>query len=127
MTTAIYRTLPVPLTAEEIKQHSEELVAELGNVDRLTDEKKSIASSIGERVKEAQAKVTRLAYEIRTKSARRPVECEWRFEYGRGVASLHRADTGEIVETRPMTEGEMNGTLPLEDEDDNVATIGAVR
>ena len=56
--------------------------------------------------------MTQLAREARDREAMRDVQCVWEADYGRGVATLIRTDTGEAIETRGLTTEEMQIQIP---------------
>jgi hypothetical protein len=94
--------LPVRLTAAEKALKAEQLVADMHEIQDLEDQKKTATSEYSSKIKRKQEHARQLAYELKTGTELRPVECYERPVYGDMVVELIRVDTGEVVSTRGM-------------------------
>jgi hypothetical protein len=96
------RWLPVPLTDDELLLRGNELA-------RALEEKSELESEIGTR----NERILKLRGSIRSKREQREVLCEWSRNDERMVMELHRQDSGEVIESRPMTAEERQEKLNL--------------
>lgn len=107
------RTLPVPLTDEEVMLRGAELARHLDEIDaceeRLKAEREEIKAEISRHTEAAMT----LRGAVRSRREHREVLCEWSRNDERLTMELHRQDTGECVESRPMTAGERQEKLKL--------------
>lgn len=98
----IVRQLPCVMTAAEKALKANELVAVLGTISDLEEEKKAATASLTARIKEEKKKGGELAQEVRTGKEVRPIQCYERFRYEADMVELVRDDTAEVVSTRAM-------------------------
>jgi hypothetical protein len=107
------RWLPVPLTDDELLLRGNELARALEEKseleERLKSERDDIKSEIGTR----NERILKLRGSIRSKREQREVLCEWSRNDERMVMELHRQDSGEVIESRPMTAEERQEKLNL--------------
>ena len=101
-----FRTLPVPLTDEEV----EELIHDAKEEQDAISKKAIEVAGLKARVKllndEIAGHQSRVAELVRICDARaedRRIECEWRHLYERNTVRLHRLDTLALVEERAMS------------------------
>jgi uncharacterized FlaG/YvyC family protein len=108
-----YRLLPCVLSDEQIQTKGEELAeAELAR-QRLVAEKKAAAAAFKEPISEQVDLITKLSKEISEEVEMRDVQVNWRPDFDNGVVDCVRADTGEVVESRPMVDSDRQGTLDV--------------
>lgn len=100
------RTLPVELTQAELLDRGEALALGRGSRNEWESDRKETAARYRERLDLLDAEIDRLAGIVREKAEPRPVECRSVRDIERGVVEVVRTDTGEIVESRVMTEME---------------------
>jgi len=100
------RTLPVLLTDRELLDRGEALALERFARNHCDADRKAAAAGFKEQLEVFEAEIDRLAGIVREKAEPRPVECKNVRDLDRGVIEVTRLDTGEIVESRVMTEQE---------------------
>lgn len=105
------RTLPCRLTIEEWNAAAEALAESGYELAALDVEKKLAMASFKERAEKIEATQRELAAKVKTRSVPRPVEVFERSLPTRLVVEIYRADTGELVDTRPMTATERDDVV----------------
>jgi hypothetical protein len=100
------RTLPVPLSVSELIERGAMLASEQQKRDGLEIDKKAHADEIKRKIDAASKEITRLSHIVHDKAEDRPVRCRETRDYVRGVVEVIRLDTGELVESRVMSEHE---------------------
>lgn len=98
----IVKDLPCVMTAAEKALKSDQLVAVLGTINDLEEEKKAATAELGAKLKSEKKRGGFLAHEVRTGKEVRPIECVERNRYEDDLVDLIRNDTGEVVQTRAM-------------------------
>lgn len=112
------RTLPVRLTDGELLAKSKELAAKITELDEVEDRKKSAVAQCKVKSDELDLDIHKIARILRTGREDREVEVsEIRNDPARTIEVV-RLDTGEIVESRPMTIHELQKPLFPEKEED---------
>ena len=107
------RTLPCVLTDDELLARGDALARQHA---AIKDEE---AAQAGEkkRMKEALDELTgeqaRLARIVRDKAEPRDVECRIVHDYATQAVQVVRTDTGEVIESRAMTDRERQIGLPM--------------
>jgi hypothetical protein len=121
------RTLPVTLTHPELLARGEALALERWERNQVDAARKASGAGFRERLEDHDAEIDRLAGIVRDKAEPRPVECKSVRDQGRGVIEVTRLDTGEIVESRVMSELERQTRIfePDEEPGDPIAAGGA--
>lgn len=109
-----YRTLPVSLSDDDVKQKGDVLATRIEQLDDIEQRRKASADSFKEQQKEAQGDIASLARQVRTRLEHRVIGCAWERDDARLSMLLVRQDTGEIVETRPMCDDERQHSLPID-------------
>jgi hypothetical protein len=104
-------TLPVTLTEPELLDRGQALAAERERFTASRAAAKAAATAAKDDMAEIEAEVDRLAGIVARKSEPRPVACEVRADYPRGVMETIRLDTGEIAYSRSLTETERQAWL----------------
>lgn len=107
----IIRHLPVRLTEAELFAFGDRLGHIQGNVEKEEQDQADAKNAMKARLGEMKSELVHVAKCIREKEEERPVECHEEPDNASGVVRLHRNDTGEVVEARPMTENERNMVL----------------
>jgi chromosome segregation ATPase len=107
------KSLPVKLTRDELLQKSAELAGTVQ--DYATEERRQadVKAQLKARLTELDARRTQLAFTVARQEEERDVLCEVVADLHKLVANITRADTGEIVSIRPLTDGERQDALPL--------------
>jgi hypothetical protein len=106
-TETVTRKVPYRLTEEERLLRSDELAIATREMYEAEAHRKAVAKELKGKVDELQEKVKELSAIVEEKTELRPTECQWARDDGRKTMVLLRVDTGEVIETRPMTEDEL--------------------
>ena len=107
------KQIPVKLDSEQVAERSQEMAAsailaarvEL-EIDTVKDEARGKLKGLKEGLVEIRGRLKKLAFEVRKGEAVQSVLVEARFASDNSRVEILRLDTGEIVETRPLTEKE---------------------
>lgn len=105
--------LPVQLSVHEILSRGERLAALFELLEQLKSDRSDDMQQWKKRIDDKQAEAHRLAIIITTGYEDRPVSTCTTFDYKRLTVTKTRTDTGEILDSRPMTEEERQRELPL--------------
>jgi hypothetical protein len=103
--------LPVHLTDDEVRARGERIVALMQERTEADADAKRQRDAHKARVSDLDKTMTHLAHEVRTRTEHRDVEVKEAFDHDRGLVETVRLDTGEVVETRPMTARERQKPL----------------
>lgn len=104
----VTRQLPCKLTEEEITARGCHLAEVEREIEKKEDEKQRHAKALGDEIKEMRSRTRLIAQEISTRTTYRDVEIT---EQKVGVhMETVRLDTGEVIETRPLTAEERQVT-----------------
>lgn len=122
------RTLPVRLTERELLDRGESLALERFARNHCDAQRKAAAAGFKEQLEVFEAEIDRLAGIVREKAEPRPVACRNVRDMNRGVIEVVRTDTGEIVESRVMTEMERQTRMfdPENDEPESIEELEAI-
>lgn len=101
------RDLPVKLTDAELLARADQMSAAELEIERLSLERAQTTKSINDQ-KRTRAE---LAHTIDRGEEERPVKCAWHEDFPKNVFRLKREDTGEEIDTRPMTGLDRTGKL----------------
>lgn len=101
------RVLPVRLTLTELEERGKMLAEECDRYGQIEAEKKAAAAECKERLDDCRQEMTRLAAIVSCKHEQRPVRCQWEYDYAKGVKTLYRRDTGEVVKVETITAAEL--------------------
>lgn len=97
------RMLPVKLTPEEQRERGVALAAKLGEKCDIEASMKDHAEGEKSKVKAAEKEAIRLSGIVRSGEEPREVECRWTADYETSQMICFRTDTGEQIDSRPMT------------------------
>lgn len=100
------RSLPVMLTDSEVLRFSSALAKESLDLAETDAEKKEVAADFKAKATRHEATIGELSRKISTRREYRDVECIWEFYWDEGKKILCRTDTGEEIDSRPITEYE---------------------
>ena len=112
----VTRILPVKLTTREVVERGQlaaQVIRQIDDVDRV---KKQAAADAKESSDRLESELRRLSYIVEREEEDRTVECFWRFDFMKNEKNLIREDTGEVVETKAMTDEERQIALEIGDE-----------
>jgi hypothetical protein len=105
------RKLPVKLTEDEVTQLGRAMADLLAKRGGVEDEKKTAKSEFKNRLDQIDEKLEQVGASVRTGHEEREIDCDWVKDFARKTADLVRSDTGEVVETRPLSAAEMQESL----------------
>lgn len=105
------RILPVKLDHETLFARGQELGKKESDLAKLAEDKKAAASKFKSKIEECAAEITKLSSAVNTGYEDQEIGCSWRLDYQRKCAELFRDDTGEIVQSRPLTREELQEAL----------------
>jgi len=106
------RELACTLTDTQVRERGEQQSAAELEIERLKSQRKGLTGAISDLAEKRNA----LAHVIDTRVEQRMVDCTWIADYAAGLSSCVRQDTGEVIEQRPITNGERQTGLPLDDQ-----------
>jgi len=106
-----YRSMQVEITETERSERGKALAREVDSYAEVESTMKLEAAKYREELKAKRAKIDLLAKVVDTGRETREVPCHWRVRQTRGIAELVRADTGETVDTRPLSSEERQAEL----------------
>ena len=104
-------------TREELEQFGKDLAYDTAEQSELEGNRKMAMSQFKAEIDACVAKANIVAEHIRTGRQMRMVKCDIRYDDpSRGMKSIVRIDTGEVVKIMDMEPVEMQGELLLEEE-----------
>lgn len=107
--------LRVDFTEPELKEFSKTLARETQNLAQAEEEKKLAVAQFAERIARCKSVQSVMSRNISNGYEMRMIECEVHLDLPRkGVATVFRTDTGEMVKERPMEPSELQRELPVE-------------
>jgi hypothetical protein len=109
------RDLITPLTEAEVQKYAMDLAKNTTTLAEEEDKKKSAMSGFKDRIDRLISESRILARKISEQQELRTVKCEWIPNFPIKKAFLHRMDTGEVIDERPLTEKELQMNLMPED------------
>jgi hypothetical protein len=107
------RTLSVQLTRDELLERGATLAAVNQDIEREELTQADVKASMKATLASLQAQRARLAAVVSRKAEPRDVVCLELKDFERGTYTIVRTDTGETIESRPLTEAEREQQLPL--------------
>jgi len=105
----VEKQLYVKLEEHELLIKGDKLAACIAKLEDIERRKKAFNSAIKLEQDTASGAASLLSDEIEQKRELRPVRCRW--EMGEREWSLYRLDTGEVVDTKPITMADRQGEL----------------
>lgn len=99
------------LNEVEWQNKARELADSHRDTDAQKERKKGIMAELNADVKAAEARETKLANIVATRTERREVIVEVKYDYELGTVTRKRTDTGAVISEREMTSDERQGEL----------------
>lgn len=99
------------LTDQELIEKSKELAKANEDLETAEDRKKDLMADITATIKKHEANIGQLARIVSQGKEYREIKCEWEINYTRGIKTLYRQDTGEIVKTGTVTQKDRQAPL----------------
>lgn len=109
-----FRQLPVKLSQAEVLTKGRLAAKTELALGKLEDEKAESARKFSDDIKRKRKELDVLASEVDTGTEIRPVRCELVPRWSEYMVDVVRADTSEIVESRPMTHAERQMELGID-------------
>lgn len=110
------QVLKVLLTPEEVADRADRAAQHLQDRDAKVEEHKAASKHAKAVVEAIEGEMRRLSHEVRTRSTYKPVDCERRYVYDKGIYQEVRLDTGEVIVQRKLTAEEAQMELPFKEE-----------
>lgn len=101
----------VPLTPRERQEKHDELVRTLNDLQRLRDHFALLKKQHKATVESRELTIRELSHDLKDNYVMRSVSCEERPDLDAGTMTTTRLDTGELLDTRPLTEDERAAAL----------------
>lgn len=101
------RTLPVKLAPDEVAQRAEELARELHDQAIAEEAAAATKKKLAKDLEERAGRISRLGRIVHTRREDRQIDCHEEHSALDGTARTVRDDTGEVVDTRPLTQEEL--------------------
>lgn len=114
MTVTVRREIPIKLSPEEIRKTAEELVQKQIALEELVAQAREDASAARGEAKDLRAEISKLAHILKKGEAVRALECREILDPEARTVDIVRADTGELVMTRPASPAELQLGIPFE-------------
>ncbi len=113
MNTVETRPLPVQLTQEETAKKGEELALLYQQRRALEERKKDSVGLINGQLKIIEEEMASLFKAISAGEEDRDVDCSNNKDFDKGIVNFYRTDTGELLESREMTDQERQAEMEL--------------
>lgn len=98
------RNLLVKLTDEEILEYSGQLAKNTLDLGATEDRKKEAVATFTATMKKYEAAINELSHKVSMRKEYREIKCEWHFNWEEGKKTLYRTDTGEQIESQPISD-----------------------
>lgn len=105
------RMLPCSLNEEELLAKGAVLSAKMREREREQADQKEAKLAMKTRLEELEQEILDVARVVREKRELRPVEVKEEKNYPRRIVEFVRVDTGQVIDSRPMHESELNVEL----------------
>ena len=96
--------LEVPLTALELEERGQTMAQLIKEHDRLEEKRKAEAKRMKDDVESVAMEIRRIGQIVEKRAEHRAIDCEW--TQSGDVWFCHRLDTGEVVDSKPVTKGD---------------------
>lgn len=103
-------------SGDERNDLADQLASSVSTKKALEDEKSSVTSQIGSRIKEQDSIINSAAEKLRSGYEYRQAECVTEYDFEAGRVSSHRKDNNELIEDREMRPDERQMLLPAAQE-----------
>jgi len=127
----VIRKLPIHLTDDERNTRARHAASLLHERALIEEQKRETVADFADRIKELTAEINAASTAARTGIEEREVEVSPKPNNERFVMEFYRDDTGDLVETRPMTEDEVRvarqQVMPFRDVGKVVAIESSIR
>jgi len=111
----VIKSLPCKLTQDELLICGNDLASVIQDIKMEEDEQVNIKSEMKARLTELESRKTQLAIKLTRKEEWRPVEIERKLDFEDGKYREIRADTGEVIFEREISDDECQEKLIIDD------------
>lgn len=119
----VKKDVKTKIDEERRNELAQEVVGHTRRYRDLEDEKKAATKDLTAKMKQERADWERKAEAIATGILEEQVECTQHFDFSRNEVAFRRIDTGEVVATRAMTQGERQLSIDGVDDDKPSAPV----
>ena len=116
-----YQKLSCDLTDSEIQNYSNELARVTSEQAEIEAEKKEVLSDFTAKLNKCVADSRVLARKVTTRKEERQVECDYEYDYAKGLVFIVRTDTGVTISQRKLTDDERQERLDFDKDEDKAA------
>jgi len=109
----ITRRLPVKLNREEVRLKGKRLAILEAEIESLEGEKKAVVDDFKSKIEGRKAEIQSLSRQVNEEQEYRQVEVVERKDWDELTVDTVRTDTGDIIESRPMTTSERQRPIPF--------------
>jgi hypothetical protein len=102
----VIREFTRPLTEIEIAEKGKELADKVREYDQVDNERKDVSRDYGDQLKALDAVIQKLAKEVKEGNQIHEVPCYERPNYVDKAVEAVNEETGDVLDSRPMTEEE---------------------
>lgn len=119
--TKVYSTeyLKCPFTQDELNKLASDMARFYMDKTNFEADKKAVASDYKAKIEAADARINEIAVHLSTGFEMRTIKCELSKDFEERKVYTYRMDTGELVETRDMTDSEMQMSFRLAEGEDS--------
>lgn len=107
----VEKLLPCIFTPQEMSDRAASLTRTTLEIARHEEEKKNLTASLTARIKGLKTEQSSLAKELDKGGELRNVKCETTIDIAHNLFVCIRNDTGEVIESRELTEKERQGRM----------------
>ena len=105
--------LACALTEDELRSYGGDLARIVQDVASETDRQADLRAQMKARMAELEARQSQLAIKISRREEHRDIEVIVTHDYGNGIVTTHRTDTGQQLTERMMRDDERQPDLPV--------------
>ena len=106
-------TLECKLTAGELKDFSKQLAEAIAKKSRIESEMDTYKAQKKGEIQQMDGIILVMSEKVNSEKEWRPVECEVLYDFGTGIKSYVRKDTGEECKTEVIPESERQEVLDI--------------
>lgn len=109
-------TLECKLTEAELKDYSKQLAEAISKKNRIEAEMETYKAQKKGEVQQVDGVIQVMSEKVNSEKEWRYVECEIKFDFGAGIKSYIRKDTGEECKTEIISEEERQDEFEFQEE-----------
>lgn len=113
-TSKVRRNLECKLTDQELKEYSKRLADCVSRKSREEDSLKSYSTQAKAKIQSCDAEINLLSEKINTEKEYRMIDCTVEYDFKKGIKSITRNDTDEVVDQEIISEEERQEELSLQ-------------